>query len=219
MAVTIGAQSSGVQNSSALATQTINLPTYSSGDILILIVTRNQADASPWTSDANASITQIGVAGARRIVAFIVAPAPSATSFVLTANTTGIWQYVCFNMGTIATSGIPSNGSDIGNNTTSAIAVPAVNFGYTATGAELSLAIGATNSTATWTTDGNTVFSSGAQPGLLVSAQPPTAGTTSQNFTDLDRGLSGTNRYETALSLTLALPASNTKNPLFFQFF
>jgi hypothetical protein len=216
--ISVQASTTGTQNAVASATQLITLPAYSQGDILVLIVTRNLIDNTEWFGDANATISPITQVASRRLAAYTVSPIASATSFTLSANTTGLWQWACLNVGASANA-FTSAANNIGNSTTAIVEIPPVTLGYTTTGEELALAVAATNSTAIWTTDSSTIVSGPGAPGLIISGTHPSAGQTSLTLANANRGNNGASRYETALSLVVSHPSLAQKPQNFFAFF
>lgn len=206
-AISLGDSKSGALASGTVAT--VTLPTYNSTDYIVLILSRNQAQATPFTfSSPVSSITEIAQAGGnRRLTAMRVVPnGAGQTTFTMTATTSGVWSWwIGAYSGVGLTAAVAAATNSIGNSTTSTIEVPNAQLGYIAQGKELGLSAGGVNATATWTTDANTVYSTGtsANAGLLIRKAALTPGTQTFVPGNLDRGLGGTTRNESALSFVL----------------
>lgn len=207
MAIALSTSISGTLASGTTAT--ITLPSYASTDYIVMFLSRNQTQASAFTfSAAITSITELAEAGtARRLIAMRLVPnGTGQTTFTLTGTTSGVWTWWIGAYSGVGSALTVASGTNTpGSNTTSTIEVPAVALGYIATGNEYGLSAGGVNATATWTTDANTLYNTGtaANAGLLVRKAAITAG--QQTFVpgNLDRGLAGTTRSESAIAIVL----------------
>jgi hypothetical protein len=184
-------------------TATITLPSYVAGDYVVLAVSRNQVDASAWTGDASAAVTEIATAS-RRLSLLSVQPTGTPGSFVLHASTTGVWSWCCLNLGQVTPS-VQTAVRAIGNSTTAAVEFDPIAAAATTDGNQLVLAIAGTNATASWTAPSGTVARAtlAAAPGLLAASYAPTAGLTTISVPNASRGSEGINRFENSMAILL----------------
>jgi hypothetical protein len=200
------------QNNGFLASGTVltvNLPAYTTGDFILLILARNNTSASAFTySAAVTTATELppGGAGTRMLTAVQIIPnGLGQTSFTVTGSTS-VWHYWIANYrGASMTLAVADAADTIGNTTSSVIAMPEVDLGFIATGLELLISAGAVNATATWTTDANTQYHSNAtdNAALMTDAVNLPAGVLTGLPATVDRGLGGTNRNQNSLALVL----------------
>lgn len=204
MAITPKDSKSG--NLASGTTVTVTLPTYSAEDFILLVVSRNNGEASPFSFNANvSSVTELAGDGARRLTAMRVVPNGAQTSFTLTSVTSSVWTWwIASYTGVDAVAPVNNAANAQGNSTSSTIAMPTVPLGYIATGNELAVAAAGVNSTAIWTTDGTTVFSTTTNnAALMVDAKAPVSGALSVPFGSVDRGNNGSSRNQNAIALVL----------------
>lgn len=194
------------QNTGGGTTMTVTLPTYTSGDFLLLIVGGNQTSTS-LTPDANATLgSAIANVDTRRLYACQVTPVGSPSSFVLTASASRVWSAVVLNLGQV-TPTFTAASNPIGTNTTSAIAVPSVAVSPNTDGHELQVVAALVNSSATWTAPSSPTLTQRAAlttaPGLYCGTGAAGSSLSSVTCSDVDRGNGGTNRNETVLHLVV----------------
>jgi hypothetical protein len=197
-----GAPTTGTASNGTTAT--ITLPAYTANDYLLLAVSRNQADAAVWTGDTQASVTEIATAS-RRLALLRVQPTSTYSSFVLHASITGVWSWCCLNVGQI-TPTVQTSVRAIGNSTTAALEFDPITAATPTDGNQLALAIGGTNSTATWTAPAGTTAKAAlsAAPGLLVATFVPASGLTTVSAATASRGSEGANRFENSILVLLS---------------
>jgi hypothetical protein len=178
----------------------------------LLITNSNNAPTYTW--GGSVTVTQI-VTASSRITAWKVVPSTTGiTSFTLTLGTSSVLEWWIGNYSGADLSATVYNATNsIGNSTSSSISVPTTTLGYIATGNEVAVSAGGVNSTATWTTDGNTIFHTTANnAALMIDAFNMTAGELSTTFASMDRGSNGSNRNQNSLSLVLQ-PLNNNATP------
>lgn len=207
MAIVFGTQTNGNETST---TPTITLPSRSAGDSVLLFLSRNN-DSSSWAGDANASVVEVTSGSTGRLVCLLVSPvAVETASFVLTTSASSINGWMCVAVSGLDESALSGTNNYVGSNSSSAIPVPAHTLSYTCDGTEVVLALGGTNSTATWTTDGDTLYStSSGNAALIVQEVTSVAGETRITPSDLDRGLDTTTRGESAATVVLTSGITN----------
>lgn len=182
---------------------TITLPAYTLTDFIVLIVASNNANSQ--TLGSNVTGTELANAGDRLVAYRIVPVDGSQTSFTLTIGASSVLRWwIASYSGVELGASVASGAVNVGSNTTSSIAIPTVSLDYIATGAELALASAAVNSSAAWTTSAETVFATtSGNAAMMVSAKSVAADVLSVINADLDRGLGGTTRNESACLLVL----------------
>lgn len=187
---------------------TVDLPTYTLADDLIVILSRNTAGA--LTGSANITLTQIGNGGGRLDAYRVTATNTSEVNFTLT-GANSVWSWVLVKVtGVDKAAVIASSTNAVGTNNTAPIPGATTTLGYTSAGTELAFYFAGVNATASWGTNADTIFNTtSGNAALQVRATTTAAGITSKAYPDIDRGLSGTNRLETSGSFLLrALAAS-----------
>jgi hypothetical protein len=188
-------------------TVTITVPTYVTGDFVVLIVSRNQTETNPFTFNANvSSITELANVGTRRLIAMKVALNGTPSTFTLTSVTSSVWTWwIGTYTGVNAALAVANAVNAVGASTASPVPIPTTPLPWISSGTELAVAAAGVNATATWTTDGNTAFASGAavNAGLMVDTKAVSANALSVTWAAMDRGLSGTSRNESSLSIVL----------------
>lgn len=182
----------------------ITLPSYSTGDGIILFLSRNQPTTTPTFSGALSSMTLLCDANpgdAGRVTAWLIVPnGTGQTSFTLTTSQSAVNDYWCANYGTqIDTTAVVYQQSNaVGSSTVAAIATPIVPSGYIGSGKQIVFSFAGVNATATWTANPNTVYKSttAQNAGLMVDATAGAPGVLSTVTPAMDRGLSGTTRNQ-----------------------
>lgn len=214
--VTVNAATNGTTSGTSA---TITCPTRTAGDKLLLILSRNQAEASAFTYDAGVSSAQeVANAGPRRLLAVLVTTMGSPASFVVTSPTltASVWTWYCAsvtNIGTVAD--VPNAASAIGSSTTSAVEVPVVTGDFVATGNEVAFGVAGVNADATWTSDVSTIFATTSGNGaMMIDAKSLAVGKLSAVFGPFDRGNNGSARNESALSFILQGAPQGRRNLL-----
>ena len=203
----------GSQTDTNTTSEVITLPAYEEGDLIIMIVTRNQ-DAAGFSGDENCSPSEVAMGDGR---CSILAPAPinSVTSFTLTADgDPGIWRWWIASFSDVDHSKFASAVSLGDSNTTSAITPPVTTLGFISSGDEIRISAASVNATATWTTDGEVLYSNASGNASLCVRQ---LGMSSDNTAiadpDFYRGNEGDSRMEASAAIVLpGLAASEPEN-------
>jgi hypothetical protein len=213
--------SSSGQQATAATVITVTLPSYTTGDFILLMIARNTADASAFTySAAVTSATELpaGGAGPRMLTAVQIVPDGTGQTTFTVTGTSSLWTWWIANYrGASVVLPVDSDTDAIGNSTSAVIVIPEAELGFIASGNEVAIAAGAVNSTATWTTDANTQFSTTANnAAMMVDAVNLTAGvlTAVYPFSGMNRGNSGSNRNQNSLALVLQQDPGGTVNLL-----
>lgn len=207
--VTSGIQPvSSANGNSTSTTPVITFPTgYGATDALILFLSRNQTSTSFTASSEVTSITALSNAGTGRLAAFLVVPNGTGhASFTLTTSASAVneWWFADYGTGYDLAATVNHAENAVGNSTSSTIAPPEVQLGYIATGNEVAFSAAGVNSTATWTTDSNTVFNTtSGNAAMMVDAQRPTVGELTHLYATMDRGNNGSSRNQQGLSFVL----------------
>lgn len=192
---------------------TVTLPTYQTGDFIVLFLNRNQT-TSP-TFGANVTATQLASCDTRLMAYKIVPTTGSETTFTVTA-TSAVWTWWCasyYNVDASAT--VASAAAENASNTTATITQPVVSLPYITTGKELNLFAAGVNSTATWTTGADTIFNTTANnAALMIAGGATTANRVTASRSNMDRGNSGSTRSESAISLVLQPKYNRAKTNL-----
>lgn len=137
--------------------------------------------------------------------AFRITPTPGSASVVVNATTSGILRWWCGAYTQVSlTAAVAAAANNLGNNTTAAIEVPSVTLPKVALGNELYVSVASVNSSATWGTPADVVFSNPSGNAVLsIRSGLIPAGVNSYASTPFDRGLEGTSRNESAMTLVL----------------
>lgn len=195
---------------------TITLPAgWQAGDFLTLIVSSNQAPTLGFSAGV-ASSTVLANAGSR-LQAIRVVPTPGATTVTLTSSVSAVLTWWCGAWRNVdATATVPAAANNIGNSTTAAIEVPAVDLGYISTGYEIAASAAGVNSSATWGATPTPLFSTTAGNGALsVRSTAVAAGQLSRaSATPFDRGAETSSRNESSLAFVLQPVQTRTINLL-----
>lgn len=165
----------------------------------------NQTSTEYTYSAAISSANLIVEGGTRRVAAHRIVPdGLGQTSFVVTASASRFWSYYIVALSGVDSLATIASASDNSSNTSAALAIPSTTLGYTSNGTERAFWAGGVNATATWTTDPDSVsVTTGGNAALQVSSKAVLAAQTSLTYTNFNRGLDGTTRNESALSLVL----------------
>ena len=190
----------------ASTSETITLPDFVSGDSIIMVVARDTTSANTFSGDSDCSVTEI-VTGNRKISALLLTPANgSITSFVLSNSTSAKWRWwVGSIVGIDPSYAIEAAHSDIGSNTTNAMAIPTITTSHGDTVPNgVSIAGASVTTTATWSPIASTFFySASGDTAMSVGFKPVTEGSGTVTWSDFDRGNNGSSRDESVLSLYL----------------
>jgi len=190
----------------ASTSETITLPDFVSGDSIIMVVARDTTSANTFSGDSDCSVTEI-VTGNRKISALLLTPANgSITSFVLSNSTSAKWRWwVGSIVGIDPSYAIEAAHSDIGSNTTNAMAIPTITTSHGDTVPNgVSIAGASVTTTATWNPIASTFFySASGNTAMSVGFKPVTEGSGTVTWSDFDRGSNGSSRDESVLSLYL----------------
>lgn len=212
--ISIRASTSGTVASGTTAT--ITMPTYSAGDYVLLVISRNQTSTA-YTFDSNVTTaTELVNAGTRRLTAIRIEPNGTPTSFVVTGSVSGVWTWWCATLiGVNAAAAVATGSNPIGSSTTAPIECPVADFGYLATGGEAVFSAASVNSSATWTVSGNTIYNTtSGNAALMVNLDATSPGAISAAPISMDRGLGGTSRNESAVTFVLQGVPAGTPNLL-----
>lgn len=205
MAIAFGNSTSGNLSSD---TPTINLPTRSASDTILLFISRNQVTTS-FTGDSNATVTDL-TGGGGRLECLLVEPVDTVvSSFVLTTTVAAINGYYCVAVADVAD--VQGTTTYHGTDSTSAVPQTPHTLDYTLDGTnEVVLSIAATNSSASWTTSGNTLYNTtGGNATLIIEQDTPVEGETRVTGSAMDRGLSGSARGEASGTIVLTSGITN----------
>lgn len=217
MAITLHNAVNGSQTASNTSAETITLPTYSAGDVIVMVVGRNGTSTS-YTGDAHCTVTAIALGDGSLSALKITPDGTNPTTFTLTASQAKIWRWWIASYSGVSGT-IYGTQSAIGSNTTATMAVPTTSLGYVNGGNEYAISAGGVNATATWTTDANTLYNNTTDnASILVSGKTIATGLTAVAFAAIDRGLAGTSRIEATLSFVLPVAGVTTNllaNPSF----
>jgi hypothetical protein len=205
-AIILTGSSSG-NDSGGNTVETITLPPYTASSYILLIVNRNNTNASAFTySGTITTATELANADTRRITAVQLTPnGLGQTSFTITGSA-AVWSWwVGVYSGVDTAVPVATAANAIGNSTSAVIAIPEVGMGYIATGYELGIAVAGVNSTGTWATTPSTILVSNAtvSASMMIEAACPAGGSLTQVWAPANRGLSGTNRSQESLALIL----------------
>jgi hypothetical protein len=190
-------------NSASGTVATLTLPAYVLTDYLLLMIGSNNANAFTFSSGVTATLI---ASNGNRLNAYKIVPTTNTqTTFTATVATSSVIEWWIGNYrGADLNATVYSNTNPIGNSTVSGVVVPTTSFNYVATGNELAISAANVNATATWTTDGNTIFHTTANnAAMMIDAFNTTAGSLATAFAAMDRGSSGSSRNQNALSLVL----------------
>lgn len=212
------ASTSGQQTTGS-SSFTATLPSYSTGDFIVLIVSTNNAQTSLSFSAAISSATPLpsGGSGPGRLWAVQLVPnGTGQTTFTVTGTASAVWSWWCADYSGGSTSLTVASSTDAtGNSTSAVVAMPEVNLGYIATGNEVMISAAGVNSTATWTTDGNTQFHTTANSAaLMVDAVNLTAGQLTGVPATVNRGNGGSSRNQNSLAFVIQVAPGGTVNLL-----
>lgn len=199
-------------------TITVALPTYTADDFLVVAFSRNQPGT--FTFGSNVTATEIASASGR-INAFRIEPDTlSETDFTIFNSTNSVWTWALIKVTGIDLNAAIAATSDSNSNTSSAIPIPTLTLGYTANGTEEAFVVSGVNSTATWGTNGDTIFNtSSGNAGMIVQNFKATQGGTTVTYADIDRGNNGSTRIESSAVFALQLPASSSTARRMMTFF
>lgn len=193
---------------------TVTLPSYLTTDYIVLFIASNNGNAQ--TYQANVTATNLANTG-DRVAAYHIAPTDGAqTSFTVTVGTSSVFSWWIGTYRGVDAGTVYAASNAQGSSTSSTLAIPPVTIGYIATGFELALWCGGVNATATWTTDGNTIYSSPAanNAAMMVSGRTLLPKAEAYAPASLDRGLNGTARNQNSVALILPAFATATPNLL-----
>lgn len=199
----------GFTNGSTTGTSaTVSLPAdWTAADYLLLIVNINTAQTPiSFTARTDAS-TQLATA-ADYLQAFKIVPTPTSASVVIGIPTSAVIRWWCCALTGVGLTAPVVAANNLGTNSTSPIEFPTTTFVTPTLGTELYLDIGAVNSSATWTATSDTLFSNlSGNSVMAIRSGLVQAGLLSRTATPVDRGLAGTNRLESAMSIILPAAA------------
>ena len=193
---------------------TVTLPAYSLSNFMVMFVSSNNGNAQTISSPVTATV--LGNASNRLIAYKLVPINGSQTTFTITVSTSSVftWWIATYSGVDLAATAFGA-GNNIGNSTTAPIEIPSTTGDFVATGNELALWAGSVNATATWTTGAPVIFNTTTgNAALAVGAGNMTAGALSITPAALDRGLGGTSRNESAVSVILQPTPAGTTNLL-----
>lgn len=185
----------------------ISLPSYSTGDAILLFLSRNQPTTTPTFNPTEISsmtlLCDANPGDAGRVTAWLVVPNGTGhATFTLTTSQSAVNDYWCANYGTQIdpTAVVYHQSNAVGSSTVSAIATPIVPSGYIGSGKQIVFSFAGVNATATWTANPNTVYKSttAQNAGLMVDAIAGAVNVLSTVTPAMDRGLSGTTRNQSA---------------------
>jgi hypothetical protein len=164
-------------------------------DWMHLLATQIPAAGASAPADPNAGMLQ----------ALRITPTPGSASVVVNVVTNGIIRWWCgaYTQASL-TAAVAAAANNIGNNTTAAISAQAVSLGRVALGNEVYIAVASVNSSATWATSSDMLYSDPSGNAVMAIKSglvPP--GQNSFTPGDFDRGLEGTTRNESVLSLII----------------
>lgn len=209
--VTVGDTGSGTLNTVI----TVDFPvSYDSAtDDFVVIYSRNNAGSQTFGS--NVTATEISNDSGRLGAYRIVPDTDSETDFTIT-GTSSFWSWALLKISNAdLDSTIESVGNEIGNNTTSNIEMSLVELGYVATGNEILISAGSVNSTASWTTTGNTIYNTtSGNAALMIEETTTSAGDITATASDMDRGNDTVTRLENELSFVIQVAPTGTNNIL-----
>jgi hypothetical protein len=179
--------------SSPAASYTATCSTSDTGLAISLLLAPAVGTSTP--GDPNAGLLQ----------AFRLTPTAGSVSAVVNVVTNGIIRWWCgaYTQASL-TAAVAAAANNIGNNTTAAIAAQAVSLGRVALGNEVYIAVASVNSSATWATSSDMLYSDPSGNAVMAIKSglvPP--GQNSFTPGDFDRGLEGTTRNESVLSLII----------------
>lgn len=188
---------------------TVSLPTYLTSDYIVLVVASNNANAQ--TFGANVTATALATA-ANRLNVWRIAPQDGAqTTFTVAVGVSSVLTWWIVTLRGVDPGYVVGAANPIGNSTTAPVEAATTTASWLATGNELVLSAGGVNSTATWTPTGSTLFNTTTgNAALMVNGSPMTAGSLTVTPAALDRGLGGTSRNESAVTLVLS-PAGDAR--------
>lgn len=184
--------------------ETVTLPDYASGDILVMIVARDTTSGNAFSGDSNVSVTEIAT-GNRKLSALILTPVnTSITSFTLSNSTSAKWRWwVSSLVGIDGNYSVEYAHNDIGSNTTNALDIPSITttHGNTVNNG-IAIAGAAVTSTAAWNPITSThYYSTTGDTAMSVGVKTPSSGSGTVTWAAFDRGNSGSSRDESAVSL------------------
>lgn len=204
----------GDTGSNSLGTSiNVTLPSYTADDLLIVVYSRNNGGTQ--TFETNVTATELANAGGRLGAYKIVPDTLSETDFDIT-GTNSYWSWAMLKIENAdLTADIVVSSNAIGNNTTSNIEVEGLDLGFIATGDEEVISVASVNSTASWTTSGNTIYNTtSGNAALLINNTQTTADDITDFPADIDRGLNGTTRLESTLTFAVQKTPNGTNNML-----
>jgi hypothetical protein len=206
------------QNTAGGTSITVTLPSYTTGDCILLIVNSNNVQTSLTFSSAISTATPLPAGGSGgRIWAYQLTPnGLGQTTFTVTGTVSSVWSWWCANYRGASTSLTAYSGTQpVGNSSSSTVAMPEVQLGYIATGNEVMISAAGVNSTAAWTTDAGTQFHTTANnAALMVDAVNLAAGRLTGVPITVDRGSNGTARNQNSIAVVLQVAPGGTPNLL-----
>lgn len=190
-------------------TCTVTIPgAYTGASSIIIAISRNQAEAAPFTFDANVtSIEELNSAATlnRRFGFYRVhLNGTNVTQFVLTSVTSSIWSYWIGIYSNVVGAAVIDHSETEGGSTVSTMTAAGANLDYIASGNEVALSGYGVNATAAWTGNGQTVYAQAAgNASMLIGSQAVGLGSLTVEYASVDRGLNGTARTECTATIVL----------------
>lgn len=184
--------------------ETVTLPDYASGDVLVMFVARDTTSGSAFSGDSDVSVTEVAT-GNRKLSALILTPInTSITSFTLSNSTSAKWRWwISSLVGIDSGYAIEYAHNDIGSNTTNALDIPSITttHGNTVDNG-VAIAGASVTSTATWNPITSThYYSTTGDTAMSIGVKTPSSGSGTVTWAAFDRGNSGSSRDESAVSL------------------
>lgn len=152
---------------------TCTLPTYTTGDCLILILNSNNAQTTFTLSSPISSFTVVAGGSGNRCQALALTPNGTGQTTFTVTGASAVWTWVILNYRGASLSALPTTSLNsavdaYGSVTTTPVPVPEVIQNFIATGNEVLVSAVGVNGSTTWTTTGNTQFHTTANNAAMM---------------------------------------------------